>query len=1391
MARILQWNIRGIISKHQKLNNILIKHNIDAAIISEPSSTVREYINPTNKINPAFFPSHHIIQQSTDNLLLIRKDHYKLGTSIIFPTVTNVKTNLNAIGFSTIINSIPINLLGFYRTQKAKSITPLTNYIDTIQATNNNPILIGGDVNLLHNLWGGKTNEPLAQELIEYLHSHDFTCLNNGVPTHKQGNPLDITFLYNNYNNNHITWSIKTHWNHQFSISDHHPILTTINHQQKPNIPHTTWNLCSNYWEKYTKLTQETFTKLQIPSTPITNINKLNDIITQTIKQCAFKTIGIKNKIKSNNPWITPKILHYQTLYKKYNRKYHKKSSFNGYYYYKKQIYKSKIQYQIKQNKINYNKTLNKILSNSNLCDKLFWKTLNRLDIKPKNTILDFEFKDQNDKTTHIIKNPQLKTQLLLRNVLNPPTPPETPQSKILYYQHLKMYHQITQQQQNSPSNKYSYILNDPIQHYELNNTIATLTSDSAMGIDKIHNLFLINASTSLKNTLLYLFNKCLSSGTIPQIWNCAHISFLPKPNKLHTNYKNYRPLSITSSIYRLYSKILTNRLQSYVLFNNYIHENNAGFQINRNTMDTFLPLHETILSNSSNQQATYLIKSDFSKAYDTVSIPILINKLSQMYQIDSKFLKTINHILTHHYVRTSVDNFTSKWNIQNVGIPQGDPISPLLFILFINDFKLKPELNVSLSGFADDLIFYNSFNPQISKQQSILNMQKALNYFHNWCLINKLVLNPQKCKQTHIYHIPETIINNLKLNQPSTNLSQHILQHPHRIYYLNKYNSFQHTFTLPTSPSPTPIKKDSDHIRYLGLFFTKFYSFEPHYQKVTQYFQNTLSYLIKLNKKYPLKLPTYITIFKATCWAKYDYGAPLYLTPKRIHNLQIIQNKILRYSLNAKKSTPIPLLHLMTKCMYLKYRYHQKCLNLYTKLKYVPSHHPLFNTNSINTNHQQYIHQYNIQYPHKKIQKHHLNQSIINITQQLTKQYDLFITKTKINPAPISIKAPPILTQTLNTNIITNEEPIHMAIPENCEQYYIDGSINKNPGFGGFGIYKTPSIISPPIFHVQIIPWLSEINTNELLGLLQTIIIILQYHNYPQTLIIYTDSLNVIKWIAKTQYTISFDKYIIIKDIINKLNILSTHVQTIYINKVKAHTNIIGNEIADKLAKMATKLYNTIDYDIKKEWFHQVSYNTQLAEIHQQIQQKTNKKEWEPLKKHQIKILNSQPIQYINKWYLMIHDTINSKMMFHALSTLNRKNLKIINRIISQHLDLNHYQFEKKYKNHEIHQGYCPWCTPDPNNLTDLSIRTYETIEHFLFKCFKYKKERTIMYNNIKNLDKNLWKQIIINHNYIIYPYIITKDLKIIHQIWTYLSFYVKATNRLPITYFNDNLDI
>ncbi|CAB3246778.1 unnamed protein product [Arctia plantaginis] len=233
-----------------------------------------------------------------------------------------------------------------------------------------------------------------------------------------------------------------------------------------------------------------------------------------------------------------------------------------------------------------------------------------------------------------------------------------------------------------------------------------------------------------------------MTTGTFPSVFKRALVHPIYKSGD-RDSVSNYRPISVLSTLSKIIEKILNNRLLNYLNSNKIIVDNQYGFRQNKKTEDAVLELTSSVAKNINNKLKTIGIFLDLSKAFDTVSIPLLLMKL-ELIGIRGLPLNIFKSYLTNRTQSVTIGGYTSGLEHLNCGVPQGSVLGPTLFLIYINDLcKLSPS-NAKIITYADDtvlLIHGKSWDDARSFAVS------ALQTIMNWLANNLLTLNLEKTK--------------------------------------------------------------------------------------------------------------------------------------------------------------------------------------------------------------------------------------------------------------------------------------------------------------------------------------------------------------------------------------------------------------------------------------------------------------------------------------------------------------------------------------------------------------------------------------------------------------------------------------------------------------------
>jgi hypothetical protein len=231
-----------------------------------------------------------------------------------------------------------------------------------------------------------------------------------------------------------------------------------------------------------------------------------------------------------------------------------------------------------------------------------------------------------------------------------------------------------------------------------------------------------------VKEAMRLLYNIVLVSGKQPSTWSKNRTVLIPKPGNDLAMIANYRLITISSLLCRIYWGIIDNRLQQQLSFSprqkGFVHE--AGCFNNINFLNE-------ILRDAKTKEGVTIAQLDISKAFDTVphkAIGPALRRLGVSPAIRASITTSYNK------VTTDIRHKGTKITIAlKRGVKQGDPLSPFIFNAVLDPlldqleelkvYCINDVYNISSLAFATDLLLIS--DTREGAEQLLLHTERCV----------------------------------------------------------------------------------------------------------------------------------------------------------------------------------------------------------------------------------------------------------------------------------------------------------------------------------------------------------------------------------------------------------------------------------------------------------------------------------------------------------------------------------------------------------------------------------------------------------------------------------------------------------------------------------------
>ena len=283
-----------------------------------------------------------------------------------------------------------------------------------------------------------------------------------------------------------------------------------------------------------------------------------------------------------------------------------------------------------------------------------------------------------------------------------------------------------------------------PIDVVELDSLLVETKSHSAPGEDLVTYEILKLCLSETRKVICCLFNQCLTQNIFPRAWKSAKVRMLAKPGRDKYQACNYRPISLLSCLGKMLERYIYKHLLQELNEKKFFNDNQAGFRKHRMTSEHLLRLAQQVSNGFKQRKCTLALFLDVKAAFDSVwknGLKYKINRIGLTKQMRNMLFS----FLDERTLRVNVDGTWSEIVTLEAGTPQGSCLSPILYLIYVND--VTDVLNLeksSASQFADDIGLWTT---ESDVDGAKVLIQEAVDALEQWCRKWYVSLHPAKSK--------------------------------------------------------------------------------------------------------------------------------------------------------------------------------------------------------------------------------------------------------------------------------------------------------------------------------------------------------------------------------------------------------------------------------------------------------------------------------------------------------------------------------------------------------------------------------------------------------------------------------------------------------------------
>ncbi|OAA34233.1 reverse transcriptase [Beauveria brongniartii RCEF 3172] len=271
-------------------------------------------------------------------------------------------------------------------------------------------------------------------------------------------------------------------------------------------------------------------------------------------------------------------------------------------------------------------------------------------------------------------------------------------------------------------------------------------TGNTTPGSDGITTKMLQAAWSHIAQPLTTLYNACLRLGHHPSVFKVAEVVMIPKLNKRNlSDVSTWRPISLLSCLSKGLERVIARRMAYAAIKYGILHPNQAGALPKRSAVDIVVSLIYDIEKALAAGKVATLVTEDVMGAFDAILRNRMILRLRQQGWPDF-LIRWIASFLLDRLASVRFQDTTTPSARLRCGLPQGSPISPILYVLITAAIYFLPGA-AQRYGYADDtaMLFIGDSLEDTARQAN-----EAIAAMESWGRGEAIHFDPKKTEVMH-----------------------------------------------------------------------------------------------------------------------------------------------------------------------------------------------------------------------------------------------------------------------------------------------------------------------------------------------------------------------------------------------------------------------------------------------------------------------------------------------------------------------------------------------------------------------------------------------------------------------------------------------------------------